>query len=324
MKQIVKKLFFILPLFLLASCSANADSADKKFKVALLTTGPVTDGGWNASAYEGLKRIETELGAEVSQMETRTPLEFEEGYREYAKLGYDLVIGHGFEFQDAANKLGARYPETVFLVSAGNQTQGNNVSPVSFKLEEGAYLLGMIAGKLSQTGVVGVIGGMALPPVKKAFSGFESGFKLLCPEGKVLTIYLGSWEDVNGGKEAALAQIREGADFIIHNADAAGWGVVQAARTSKNVIVFGTNRDQTTMAPDVIQASAVCDIPEIFIQNAKNIKDGKFIPRAKPYGLKEKGVWLSFTPSFKEKIPADLLEMVQQEEAKILAGELEL
>lgn len=313
---------FGIGILLVLSFVTYSFAEKEAFKVALLTTGPVTDGGWNASAYEGLRLIENNLGAETSQMETHTPLEFEEGFREYAKLGYDLVIGHGFEFQDAALKVGRSYPQTVFLVSAGNKTAGQNVSPVSFELGEATYLLGMVAGNLSETGVVGVIGGMALPPVKKAFDGFRAGFSSVRPDGKVLETYLGSWEDVSGAKEAALAQMRQNADFIIHNADAAAWGIVQAARSKKNVGVFGTNRDQTKEAPEVIWASAVCDIPAVLYRNAEKVKAGNFMPREAPYGLKENGVWIAYTPEFKKRLSASLIQELDRQKEKFLSGEI--
>src|SRR5205823_5727566 len=86
-----------------------AAAASAGFKVALLSPGPVSDAGWNAAAYEGLKRIEKELGASIAQAETKTPPQFESGFREYARQGYRLVFGHGFEFQDAAAKVGAEF-----------------------------------------------------------------------------------------------------------------------------------------------------------------------------------------------------------------------
>src|SRR5207245_478144 len=97
---------------LLTSCARRDTAAH--FRVALLTPGPISDAGWNAGAYEGLLRIRDSLGAEVSQVETKTPAEFEEAFRDYARRGYSLVFGHGFEFQDAAARVGAEYPNTIF------------------------------------------------------------------------------------------------------------------------------------------------------------------------------------------------------------------
>src|SRR3954470_15577485 len=104
-----------LATVLTVACSRKSNSSPSAFKVALLTPGPISDAGWNAGAYEGLKRIRDSLGAEVSQIETRTPAEFEEAFRDYARRGYRLVFGHGFEFQDAAARVGADYPNTVFI-----------------------------------------------------------------------------------------------------------------------------------------------------------------------------------------------------------------
>src|SRR5437870_9914709 len=95
-------------------------AAAPKMKVGLLTPGSVNDNGWNAIAYEGLQRIQKELGAEISHQETKTPAEFEEGFRSYGAKGFDLAVGHGFEFQDAALKAGREYPKTVFLTTSGS------------------------------------------------------------------------------------------------------------------------------------------------------------------------------------------------------------
>src|SRR6266481_9129668 len=104
-------------LVLLASCTRSGDEhpqpAAHAFKVALLSPGPVSDAGWNALAYEGLLAIRDQLGAEVAQIQTKTPAEFEEGFRDFASRGFQLVFGHGFEFQDAAAAVAPDFPHTV-------------------------------------------------------------------------------------------------------------------------------------------------------------------------------------------------------------------
>src|SRR3954454_12594166 len=136
-----------LPLFLLACPKQEpapaAAAAAPPMKVGLLTTGSINDGGWNAIAYEGLQQIHKELGAEISNQETRTPAEFEEGFRSYGAKGFDLAFGHGFEFQDAALKAGRQYPKTIFITTSGSSV-APNVSPMVFELEQATYLLGVI------------------------------------------------------------------------------------------------------------------------------------------------------------------------------------
>jgi basic membrane protein A len=117
----------------LAACGSGEKEPSDRFKVALLTPGSVRDEGWNQSAYEGLIRIRQRLEAEVAYAETKTPSEFEAGFRDFAERGYDLVFGHGFEFQDAAVRVGAEYPQTVFITTSGN-TIRQNVAPMVFEL----------------------------------------------------------------------------------------------------------------------------------------------------------------------------------------------
>src|SRR3990172_6045532 len=118
------------------SASGSAPPATPaSFKVALLSPGPVSDAGWNALAYEGLLAIRDQLGAQVAQIQTKTPAEFEEGFRDFARRGYQLVFGHGFEFQDAAAAVSPDFPGTVFITTSGN-TVRPNVAPLRFMLEE--------------------------------------------------------------------------------------------------------------------------------------------------------------------------------------------
>src|SRR5205823_220053 len=115
-------------------------------------------------AYEGLQEIGKQLHAEISHQETKTPAEFDEGFRSYGEKGFDLVFGHGFEFQDAAIKAGKQYPKTVFITTSGSSV-APNVSPMVFELEQATYLLGVIAARESRTGKAGLVGGINLPSI---------------------------------------------------------------------------------------------------------------------------------------------------------------
>src|SRR5213595_1019769 len=101
-----------LAISLLGACGGSKIGTSGGLKVALLTPGPISDQSWNGGAYEGLMRIKDSLGAEVSHIQTKTPAEFEENFRQYGAQGYSLVFGHGFEFQDAARRVGPEYPRT--------------------------------------------------------------------------------------------------------------------------------------------------------------------------------------------------------------------
>jgi basic membrane lipoprotein Med (substrate-binding protein (PBP1-ABC) superfamily) len=254
--------------------------------VALLTPGSIADRSWNGGAYAGLMAIRDSLGATVSHVQTRTPAEFDENFRQYGAQGYDLVFGHGFEFQDAAVRVAPDYPRTIFITTSGNRV-GPNVAGMEFDFDEASYLAGLAAGAITKSNVLGVIGGTKLPPVEHSFTAFEAGARAANPRVRVLTSYIGNWDDAGAGKEQALAQIARGADVIFQNADAAGLGIFQAVREAHGVYVFGSNSDQNGVAPTVTIGSVVIDLPRAYLQVAREVKDGRFTPRVISLGARE-------------------------------------
>ena len=253
----------------------QAKPASNAFKVALVTTGSISDQGWNAGAYQGLLAIKDSLGAHISNVQTQTPAEIDENFRQYGAQGYNLVFGHGFEYQDPAIRVASSFPRTVFVTTSGVKT-APNVGGVYFTFSDGAYLAGIVAGAASHSGVIGAIGGTQLPPVVAAFKAFEAGAKSVNPNVRLLTAYVGNWDDASAAKEQALAQIARGADVIFQDADAAGLGVFQAARQSRTVRVIGSNSDQNAVAPEVTLGSVVIDLPRAMMIIARDVKSGVF------------------------------------------------
>jgi basic membrane lipoprotein Med (substrate-binding protein (PBP1-ABC) superfamily) len=296
-----------------------AGSSPDDFKVALLTPGPISDQAWNSGAYQGLLRIRDSLHASVSHIQTRTPADFEENFRHYGAEGYDLVFGHGFEFQDAAERVAPDFPRTVFITTSGNRV-APNVSPVVFGFEDPSYVAGVLAGSMTRSGIIGAIGGTEIPPVRSSFAAFEAGARTVNPEVRMLTSYVGNWEDASAGKEQAIAQIRQGADFIFQNADAAGLGIFQAARESRNVAVFGANVDQNAVAPDVIIGSVVIDLPHAFVSVAREVKEGRFRARIIRLGSSTEVTKFVLNPAWRERVPADVIARIDSVEQRIASG----
>ena len=298
---------------------ANADSTGvKPLRVALLTPGPISDKSWNGIAHEGLLAIRDTLGAETSHIQTKTPAEFEENFRQYGAQGYDLVIGNGFEYQEAAARVAPNYPNTKYAITSGRVT-APNVAGLAFAFEEASYQAGIIAGSVTTTNKIGLIAGTELPPVKSSFLAFERGAKSVNPKVTSLTSYLGNWEDVSAGKEQALAQIAQGVDLIFQNADAAGLGVFQAAR-EKKILAFGTNADQNSVAPDVIIASVVIDLPKAFLMVAREVQAGTFTGRVINLGVRDDVVRLVINPAMRTRVPAAALAASDSVGAMLKAG----
>lgn len=282
--------------------SAAGDADASGFRVALLTPGPISDQSWNGGAYAGLMLIRDSLGAQVSHVQTRTPADFEENFREYGARGFDVVFGHGFEFQDAAKRVAPRFPNTMYVTTSSNSF-GDNIAGISFSFADASYLAGVLAAHMSRSGTVGVIGGTQLPPVKESFVAFENGVRRVNPNARVLTAFIGNWDDVSAGKEQALAQIASGADVIFQNADAAGLGVFQAARERSGVYVIGSNSNQNAVAPTVTLGSVVIDLPHAFYTVASEVKSGQFRPRVVIFDAKSGIVELVLNPALLPRIP---------------------
>ncbi|MDB4907030.1 MAG: basic rane lipoprotein [Gemmatimonadetes bacterium] len=318
----------LAPAFLIA-CSAsqekNSDSASppaagKPFRVALLTPGPISDQSWNGGAYQGLMRIRDSLGAQVSHIQTKTPAEFEENFRQYGAQGYDLVFGHGFEFQDAAVRVGPEFPKTTYITTSGNSS-GTNVGGMVFSFSDASYLAGLVAGAMTRSNVLGMIGGTELPPVKESFQAFAAGVHHVNPNAKLLTAYIGNWDDVSAGKEQALAQLSRGADVIFQNADAAGLGIFQAARETKKALVFGTNSNQNAVAPEVTIGSVVIDLPHAFLTVAREVKQGGFVGHVVVLDSRTGVVSLVMNPAMSARVPAATMATVDSLRVLMKAGQ---
>ncbi len=309
-----------------AACGADPAADTGRPAVALLTAGPVSDAGWYAGAYEGLQLIGDSLGFRVSHQQTRTPAEFDEAFISYAESGYGLIFGHGFEYQDAASRAGEMYPDVTFVVSSGSRSSAN-VVPIIFGLHEASYLAGMAAGSVTQSGTVGMVGGVEIPSAKGTFIAFEAGVKAVMPDAVVLETFIGSWDDVSAAKEAAAAQLRQGADALIHNVDAASFGFFQAVREAREggseAWAFGMNRDQNDVAPDVIVGSAVINIPTIFLRTALAWQAGS-LSGPTITGLGGGSVDFVPNPAREGVIPVGALARIDEARAAIIAGALEV
>ncbi len=266
-------------------------------------------------------QIRDSLGAKVSHIQTRTPAEFDEQFRQYGAQGYDLVFGHGFEFQDAARRVGPDFPNTVFITTSSS-TSGKNVAGIEFAFADASYLAGVIAGGMTRSNVIGVIGGTELPPVKESFAAFARGARATNPRISVLTSYIGNWDDVSAGKEQALAQIGRGADVIFQNADAAGLGVFQAARETGRALIVGSNSNQNAVAPEVTIGSVVIDLPHAFLTVAREVKEKRFIARVIKLGSSSDVITLVLNPRFQPRIPATVLKTVDSARAELRAGRM--
>jgi basic membrane lipoprotein Med (substrate-binding protein (PBP1-ABC) superfamily) len=309
----------LLPLLLLAGCPKETPAPPAGFKVALVTPGPTTDMGWNALAWDGAQRIQKELGAQVSHQQQGDKEKFADVLKAFALDGANVVFAHGFEYQDACEQVGAKFPGTVFVIASGQRSFANG-APIDIKLDEAFYLAGILAAHLTKSKKLGCVGGMPIPVVKAGFAAFERAARKVDKEIAVTAAYLDSWDDAAKGKEQALALAAAGCDVMIHNADHAGLGVFAACK-EKSLLAIGSNRDQNDVEPGVVIASATADIARCMLDLAREVKDGRFKPRDVVLDMKSGYVDLSLSP--KVTIPSDVKKEIDAARTALVAGSLD-
>jgi len=292
------------------------------FKVALLTPGEVSDSGWNAMAYSGLEALKADLHADVAN-KVSSGDKIKEDMRSYAQQGYNLVFGHGFEYNAPAMEVAKDFPKTVFVSSSGGGTAAN-VGAFRFYLEEAFYLAGMMAGKMTKTGVIAEVGGEPnIPSIESTFKAFDAGAKAVRPDIKIIKVYSGNFDDQAKAKQATETVIAQGADFIIHQANNAAQGVFDAAK-EKHVYAFGANADQNSNAAGSVIASATIVADPAFLELAKEVQAGTYKGSITAFGMDKGAIDFVVNPALKDKVPADVLKLIEDTKAAIKSGKLDV
>src|SRR5918998_2691381 len=243
-------------------------------RIALVTDALFSDAGWGAAAFNAAKQLETNYGYEIAYAENIAVPEIETTLRQYSQDGYNLIIAHGFEWGDPAVRVGAEFPDTKYIVFTG-LVNSSNVASIFPMQQEGTYLLGALAAMMSKTKVIGFVGGEKYPNIINIYEGYKQGARDINSNITILATYLDDWDNPSKGKEAALSQLNDGADFLLHVADTSGHGVIEAAN-EKKIFAFGAISDQHKLAPNTVLTSFVLDVEKAFDQAIKMIQKGNF------------------------------------------------
>jgi len=301
--------------------AAAPETAATKLKVGLITPGKVTDGGWCQSANDGVKRIESELGAElVPVVENPAPAEVAGAARNLAQGGANLIFFHGSEYDSPVATVAKDFPATTFVVVNG-RTVAENLTPIQFSEREATYLAGMVAAGMSKSHKVACVGGTKIPVIESCFDAFKNGAKAVDPNCDVRIVFTGSFDDQGKAKQQTQALIEAGVDVVMHNANDAGKGVAQAVQEAAGKAFFiGANADQSDLATDFNLGSFLIDSPNAYLAVAKGIQDGSGAGKAFKGGLQSKSTTFLFNSKFKGTVPEDLKKKIADAETAIVAG----
>jgi basic membrane protein A len=322
---------------LLIAIGAAAIRQDHAKQGAGLRVGLVFDVGgkndksFNEAAWRGLLRVRDELGVEIQFIEPTEGADRETALRALAARKCDLVIGVGFIFGPDLERLAQQFPAVRFAGIDYSPSEGvgtlPNLAGLRFREQEGSFLVGAIAGLTTRTKVVGFVGGMKIPLIRKFEAGYEAGVQRVCPTCRVVSAYAGTepkaFADPSLGGELAAAQYGQGADVIFHAAGKTGDGVFAAAR-HREALAIGVDSDQFDVAPCCVLTSMVKRVDVAVVDIVKAIIAGKFHGGLYELGLAEHGVGFVADDRNRRMLPIEIVERVNALGNDIIAGKIQV
>ena len=313
----MKKRHFIAAAAALALVGPGLALAQAKPKVAAIYTVPFEQ-QWVSRIHKALKAAEARGDIEYKATENVSNADYERVMREYATAGNQLIVGEAFAVEAAARKVAKDFPKVSFLMGSSGKVQAPNFSVFDNYIQEPAYLSGMVAGGMTKSNKIGMVGGFPIPEVNRLMNAFMAGAKEVNPKVEFSVSFINSWFDPPKAKEAAFAMIDKGADVMY----AERFGVSDAAK-EKGKFAIGNVINTQDKYPETVISSALWNMEPTIDRALKMVKDGKFT--AEEYGqysmMKHKGSELAPLGTFEKKVPADVVSKVMAKQKAILAGQ---
>ena len=290
--------------------------AQAKMKVAAIYTVPFEQ-QWVSRIHKALNAAQARGEIEYKASENVSNADYERVMRQYAQEGNTFIMGESFAVEAAARKVAKDFPKVSFLMGSSGKPQAPNFSVFDNYIQEPAYLSGMIAGGMTKTGKIGMVGGFPIPEVNRLMHAFMAGAKETNPKVEFMVTFINSWFDPPKAKEAAFAMIDKGADLMY----AERFGVSDAAK-ERGKLAIGNVINTQDKYPDTVVSSALWNMEPSVDRALKLVKDGKFT--AEDYGqysmMKYKGSELAPLGTFEKKVPADVVTKMRAKEKMILDG----
>jgi basic membrane protein A len=305
------------------------DSAGPKsvLRIAVATDALFSDRGWGESALDAARFIESRYGFEVTMEDDVSIADIESTLKRYAQEDYDLIIAHGVQWGDPALRVGEQHPDVKIVVFTG-LVKSDNVASIFPQQQKGSFLLGALAGMMTDTDIIGYVGGEEYPNVVNIFEGYRQGAEAVNPEVRVVGTYLNDWDNPAKGKEAATSIIRQGADIVFHVADSSGQGVIESAKEN-GVYALGAVQDQNSLAPDTVLSSFVLDVDKAYSQAVDAALEGSFRGEVHKPGIEAgKGsagdgiVYLAPFHGLESEVPAVVKARLQELTDDLLNGRI--
>jgi basic membrane lipoprotein Med (substrate-binding protein (PBP1-ABC) superfamily) len=283
----------------------------------------VKENQWNETAYSGLleaKEIYKDR-IEIAFVEKISLADYEKEARSFAAAGYDLIFVHATPAGEAAKAVARDYPQTWIVWTDGWPPIEKNMVVITPLAHEASYLAGILAGRMTETNKIGVVGGMNVPSTYRSYYAFERGVKAVNPDAEVKVTWVGTFIDIGAGYDAAKAHIAWGADIICGNGDSQNVGA-RTASLAAVVYYIGGVGNEHPYAPSITLASVGWGIEKAYVDIIGKALEGELEPeKFYEYGLKEGAdlIW-----GRREVIPEEVQAEVESIRQQILDGTLEV
>lgn len=312
---------------------ADGETAETK-RIALLLSGNLGDMSFLDSANNGTSEIAATYGAEVKVIEMGSDAtKYETNVLDASDEGYDIIIGSGWQLQEPFQNVAQDYPDIKYIIfdAAVDYTAGDysNVYSISYKSNEAAYLAGIMAANMSETGILGFLGGADGAVINDFMIGYIEGAKSVNPDIKVICGYVDDYSDSPKCKEMALAQYNQGADFIFTAAGASGIGTLEAAKETGKYAI-GVDSDQAMLYKDsdpeqaeLIPASVMKNVDATLVRAYEKLLDGT-LPwgEEESLGLSDGAVGLSDNEFYQKLVPDDVKKQIEEASDAIAKGDI--
>ena len=312
----------IAGMLLAASVAQAADISP----AVVFDMGGKFDKSFNQGVYDGVERFKTETGIEYREFEVTNETQREQALRRMAQRGANPILGVGFAQAGPMETVAKEFPDIKFTLIDG-VVELPNVQSIVFKEHEGSFLVGLLATMASQSGMVGFVGGMDIPLIRRFACGYVQGAKHANPAVDVIENMTGTtpsaWNDPGRGSELAKGQFDRGVDVIYAAAGGTGVGVYQAAKDSGKFAI-GVDSNQNYLHPGTMLSSMLKRVDNAAYNAFKEVMDGTWEPGFKVLGLAEEGVGWALDEHNKNLITAEMQTALDAATAAIVAGELEV
>ena len=322
-----KLLGLILVIAMVLSMGLSA-TAEEGLKVAVVLSGATGDRSFYDSANEGLQAlVASDLGIQGTLIECKNDASMFTTNLIAAAEDNDIVIAVGWEFWDALTEYAPQLPDTKFIfIDNGLDGVGDNLMSITYAQNEGSFLVGYIAGTLTQTGKIGAVGGEDSETINDFIVGYEAGAKYAREDVEVQVQYAGTYDDPAKGKELALALYDAGCDIVFQVASRTGEGVFEAA-AERGLYAIGVDSDQKYINPDVILCSMIKQV-NLSIEQAVTAyategtwMGGQIWVADMSTGLIDVGYG---DDTMTQQVSDELKAEVEEIKAQIIAGEIEV